>query len=154
MTTRRLGIALSAWSAAFACVHLAWALGWRGGVPDDVAPIGERPVFWAYDVVAGVLMLLAAGVAAALACGGLPHRSRRLLLTLTLVGALLALARGLPTLVWDLGSVDLTGLGPAVDAWFTVAGLLGLALWLVAGAPDQARSLSSKKASTRSTPSC
>ncbi|MEJ7831946.1 MAG: hypothetical protein WKF79_03460 [Nocardioides sp.] len=129
MTSRIIGGFLAVWSFGFACVHVAWAFGWRAGVPAEAAPIFERPVFWTYDVVAGVLMFVAAAVCLLLARGGLPRRARRVLETATLVGAGLALARGVPALVWDVATGDVGAhLGLAVDVWFTVAGLAGLAL--------------------------
>lgn len=51
---RRLGDFLVVWSVGFALVHAVWALGWRAGVPADQPPIADRPVFLAYDVVAGL----------------------------------------------------------------------------------------------------
>ena len=124
MTARRLGFLLSLWSFGFACVHLAWAAGWRAGLPADFAPISDRPWFLAYDIAAGVLMYGAAGVAVLLALG----RTTPLLVRATVIGSLLALARGVPALVFDLGSGELTGVGFGADVWFTVAGVLGLAL--------------------------
>lgn len=123
------GWVLAVWSFAFACVHMAWALGWRAGVPPEAEPIAERPWFLAYDVAAGVLMYAAAAVAVLLARGGLSDRIRGRLMTATLIGSLLALARGVPALVWDMSAGEFTGVGFGADAWFTVAGLLGLVLW-------------------------
>lgn len=124
MTTRRLGIVLSLWSFGFACVHLAWGLGWRGGLPDDFAPISERPWFLAYDLAAGALMYGAAVVALLISCG----RATPLLLRVTVIGSALALLRGLPALGWDVAAGEFTGVGFGADVWFTVAGVLGLAL--------------------------
>lgn len=124
MTARRLGFLLSFWSFGFACVHMAWGAGWRGGLPADFAPISDRPWFLAYDLAAGALMYAAAGVALLLALG----RTTPLLVRATVIGSWLALARGVPALVFDLGSGELTGVGFGADVWFTVAGVLGLAL--------------------------
>lgn len=132
-SARTLGRVLGAWSGGFAVVHLAWALGWRGGVPEEVAPISERPFFLAYDVVAALLMLAAAGVALRLARGGVTRTARRRLRLLTLVGALAALARGVPALLLDVVSGPGSAVGLVADTWFVVAGLLGLALWRGAG---------------------
>lgn len=129
MTSRRLGILLAVWSSGFAVVHVAWALGWRGGVPLDTEPISGRPAFLAYDVVAALLMLVAAYVAARLAHGGLPHRTRRRLVQATLGGSIVSLLRGVPVLVVDLVTGTVSGLGPAIDLWFTVVGATGLLLW-------------------------
>lgn len=126
--TRRLGPVLAALSLGFASIHAAWALGWRGGVPVGVPPIAERPVFLAYDVTAGLLMLGAAGVAVALTRGGLSRRGRSLLVRLTTIGSVLALMRGVPALAIDVVSGDRAGIGPWVDLWFVVVGVLGLCL--------------------------
>ena len=62
MSARRVGIFLALWSFGFACVHVAWALGWRAGVPESSPPISERPIFLTYDLVSGGLMFAAAWV--------------------------------------------------------------------------------------------
>lgn len=130
MRSRPVGLSLAAWSFSFAGVHVAWALGWRGGVPDDAPPISARPWFLAYDLLAALLMYVAAGVALHLARGGLPHRTRERLRLVTLAGSLTALARGVPALGWDVATGEVTGVGFGADVWFVVAGCLGLALWL------------------------
>lgn len=121
---RALGVLLAAWSFGFACVHMAWALGWRGGLPSSFAPISERPWFLAYDVLAGLLMYAAAVVAVLLGAG----HTGRVLRRATLAGAVLSLLRGAPALVFDVvgGDYDLVGFG--ADVWFTVSGILGLLL--------------------------
>ncbi len=124
MTTAFSGWFLAVWSFGFACVHVAWGLGWRGGVPADAAPIADRPVFLAYDLVAGGLMFAAAPVAVALAAGS----TSRLLRRVTLVGSLLALGRGVPALVLDVAGSTYDGVGFGADVWFTVAGAVGLVL--------------------------
>lgn len=150
MPARRLGVLLAFWSAGFAVVHGAWALGWRGGVPGDVPPIAERPWFLFYDVAAGVAMLAAAVVALLLARGGLTRSARRRLTTLTLVGAGAALLRGVPALTFDVVWWPGFGLGVAADLWFVLAGLGGVALWAMA----QPESLSPKNDRIRSIASC
>jgi hypothetical protein len=132
MTTRRLGLLLAVWSAGFACVHVAWALGWRGGVPASAAPIGERPAFLAYDVLAAVLMYAAAGVA--LTIGRLGPAAVRV----TQVAAVLALLRGVPALVLDAATRDVSAVGLVADTWFAVAGVAGLML-ARAAAPGRSR---------------
>ena len=121
---RRIGLLLSVWSFGFACVHMAWAAGWRGGLPADSTPISDRPWFLAHDVVAGLLMYGAAGVAVLLALG----RGSRFMVRATLVGSLVALGRGVPAVALDLASGEHTAVGLGVDVWFTVAGVLGLVL--------------------------
>jgi len=141
MSVRRVGFFLTLWSFGFACVHIAWALGWRAGVPDSAAPISERPVFLTYDLVAACLMFAASGVAVLLIRDGLSQRVRSMLLRATLVGSLLALLRGVPALVWDVWAGAPLGLGPCADVWFVVAGATGLLLWnAVRGAtPSESR---------------
>lgn len=123
--TRSLGIFLAVWSFGFACVHLAWAAGWRGGLDDSFGPIFERPWFLAYDVLAGLLMYAAAAGALRLAGG----RATPALLRVTQVAAIGALLRGAPALVFDVigGTYDVVSFG--ADVWFTVAGAAGLILW-------------------------
>lgn len=139
-----LGSFLALWSIGFACVHVAWALGWRGGLDPDFAPISERPWFLAYDLAAGVLMFVAGVIAWLLGRGGLPHRLRTRLVTLTLIGSAVALARGVPALMWDAaaGETGLVSLG--ADVWFTVAGLCGVGLALVVRAQTASRSKNKK----------
>jgi len=131
MTTRARTLVLSAflavWSAGFACVHVAWALGWEAGVPADAAPIADRPWFLAYDLLAGFLMYAAAAVCVVFALG----RDTPLLRRATVVCSVLSLARGVPALGLDVTTGNLTGVGFGADVWFTVAGLAGLALVLV-----------------------
>jgi hypothetical protein len=129
MSIRRVGIFLALWSFGFACVHVAWALGWRAGVPESAPPILERPVFLTYDLVSGGLMFAAAWVSVSLMGEDMSQRVRDLLLRATLIGSLLALLRGVPALVWDGLSGARPGLGLFADVWFVVAGTAGLLLW-------------------------
>src|SRR3989337_1089891 len=85
-----LATSLGMWSAGFACVHMAWALGWEAGLPADAAPIGERPWFLAYDLLAGFLMYAAAVACVVFARG----RDTALLRRVTVVCSVLALLRG------------------------------------------------------------
>ena len=139
MSTRRFGFFLALWSFGFACVHVAWALGWRGGVPGSAAPISERPVFLTYDLVSGCLMFAASGVAVLLTREGLSERLRSGLLRATLVGSLLALLRGLPALLWDVWDGAPLGLGLFADVWFVVAGATGLLLWNAVRGAERSR---------------
>ncbi|UPK75110.1 hypothetical protein MU582_00305 [Nocardioidaceae bacterium SCSIO 66511] len=118
------GLLVAIWSFAFACVHIAWAAGWRGGLPDSFAPIGERPWFLAYDILAGVLMYGAAIGAILLAFG----RGTPLLHKVAFVSSLLALGRGVPALVFDVLGGDFGVVSFGADVWFTVAGLAGFTL--------------------------
>lgn len=124
---RTVGLAffLALWSAGFACVHMAWALGWRAGVPSDAAPIAERPVFLAYDVLAGLLMYAATVACVWYATGRTTPALRRI----TVACAVLALLRGAPALAHDLATGTLSGAGFGADVWFVVAGIAGLLLW-------------------------
>lgn len=118
MNARTLGRLLAAWTFGFACVHMAWAVGWRGGVPAGAAPISERPAFLVYDVVAGLLMYVAAGVAVVLGA----NRAPRWLRVTTAVAAGLALLRGVPALVFDIATREFTGVSFFADIWFVTAG--------------------------------
>ena len=127
MTTRahRLSILLAVWSFGFACVHMAWAAGWRGGLPDSFDSIFERPWFLAYDIVAGLLMYAAAVGALMLTFGRATPRLRKA----TVICSVLALLRGAPAVLFDVmgGDYDVVSFG--ADVWFTVSGIAGLALW-------------------------
>lgn len=131
MIPRRLGWFLALWSLAFACTHVAWALGWRGGMEPGMPAITDRPWFLAYDLLAAALMFAAAPVAVALGSG----RASLLLRRLTVACSALALARGLPALVLDVADSTYDVVGFGADVWFTVAGACGFAL-LSATVPD------------------
>ncbi len=124
LRARVLAVFLGLWSAGFACVHMAWALGWRWGVPSDAAPISERPWFLTYDLVAGLIMYAAAAVCVAFYLG----RETPMLHRATAIGSVLALLRGVPALVIDVAAGSFSGVGFGADVWFTTAGLAGLAL--------------------------
>ncbi|TQL66377.1 hypothetical protein FB381_0231 [Nocardioides albertanoniae] len=121
---RVVGWLLAAWSFSFACVHFAWALGWEGGLPGGTPPIADRPWFLAYDVAAGLLMVVAAPVAVAIGRG----RAGRWLRRTTLVVAVLALLRGAPALAIDVATSEYSGVSFGSDVWFVLAGLGGLIL--------------------------
>lgn len=91
-----------------------------------------------YDIVAGMLMFTATGVSLLLARGRLSLRAKSLLLRATLVGAIAALVRGVPTLSLDLIERTHFGLGMFADVWFTVAGAFGLMLWAAERGPLRA----------------
>lgn len=129
MSARRVGTFLALWSFGFACVHVAWAVGWRAGVPESSPPISERPIFLTYDLVSGGLMFAAAWVCVLLIRENLSQRVRDMLLRATLVGSVLALLRGVPALVWDVLDGAQPGLGLYADVWFVVAGGAGMLLW-------------------------
>lgn len=133
MSARRVGIFLALWSFGFACVHVAWALGWRAGVPESSPPISERPIFLTYDIVSGGLMFAAAWVCVLLIRENLSQRARDMLLRATLVGSVLALLRGVPALVLDVVDGVQPGLGLYADVWFVVAGSAGVLLWRTVG---------------------
>ena len=118
------GWLLAAWSLGFACVHFAWALGWEGGLPAGTTPITDRLWFLAYDVAAGILMVVAAPVAVAIGRGRAPRWLRRT----TVVVAILALLRGAPALAIDVATSEYSGVSFGADVWFVVAGLGGLLL--------------------------
>ncbi|MDQ4053210.1 MAG: hypothetical protein M3237_10985 [Actinomycetota bacterium] len=119
-----LATSLAVWGAGFACVHVAWAVGWEAGLPADAVPIAERPWFLAYDLLAGFLMYAVAAACVVFALG----RETPLLRRATVGCSVLALARGVPALGLDVATGNMTGVGFGADVWFTVAGLAGLAM--------------------------
>jgi len=140
MRTRVLGTCLAVWSFAFACVHVAWALGWRGGLPEDLPSMADRPWFLAYDLLAGLLMYAAAAVALFLADADPADRRTPRWRMATLVGSIAALGRGVPALAWDVGNGELTGVAFLADVWFTFAGVAGMLLWRATRAASPRRS--------------
>lgn len=122
-TLLRIGVA---WTLAFAVAHVYWAAGGRVGVPPSSALISHRPAFLAYDLVSATVLIAAAGVARSLAAA--PTAT---LLRLTVVGAAVALVRGLVGLGQDavsmLGGHAIT-VGMSYDVWFAAAGVLFLVI--------------------------
>ncbi len=129
---RRVGVILSLWCGWFAAVHVAWALGWRWGVPDRLPPISERPVFLAYDLLAACSMILLAVLALALARRAVILRANSWALKVLRAGAVVT---GVRAVVGAIGDVALaldeqapTTVTLVADLWFTVAAALMLAL--------------------------
>jgi hypothetical protein len=112
----------SAWAGSFAALHLFWAMGGRVGVPRSAAPISERPVFLAYDLLAAGLLSVAAVLA------GRATLARRVRFIVT-AAALLALMRGAGALLQDALYLVLDrrpggfAFGVLYDCWFVVAGV-------------------------------
>lgn len=130
---RAVSYAIAGLCTGFATVHMAWAFGWRGGIPDSAGPIGDRPIFLAYDIGAGLLMYVAAGVCIALAGRELNEQWHRRAVLAILVASAFALMRGVPALMFDAYAATTgTAVHPTsvlADVWFTVVGLGGLVLW-------------------------
>ncbi len=129
---RRGGVLLSLWCGWFAVVHVAWALGWRWGVPDRLPPISERPVFLVYDLVAACAMFLLAFFALALARRPAILRANSWARKVLRVGAVVT---GVRAVVGVFGDVALaldeqvpTTVTLVADLWFAVATALMLAL--------------------------
>lgn len=129
---RRGGVLLSVWCGWFAAVHVAWALGWRWGVPDRLPPISERPVFLAYDLVAACAMILLAAFALALARRPVILRANSWARNVLRFGVVVT---GIRAVVGVIGDVALalheqapTTVTLVADLWFTVAAALMLAL--------------------------
>lgn len=128
-----LGRVTALWCAGFALTHGYWALGGRAGVDAGVPDIATRPVFLAYDVVAGLLLLGGAVFAVVVAAGRVPAVSVPLARRVAGAVAVLLAVRGLVGVLQDaltLASGDALGVGAVYDAWFLVAAVLfaGLAL--------------------------
>ncbi|MDI9896309.1 MULTISPECIES: hypothetical protein [Nocardiaceae] len=119
-------------SAVFAAVHVAWAAGWRGGVPAEIAPIGERPVFLAYDLVATAIIAIGAGLFAWFGTGIESTVWHRRVTFAMLVGSCLALARGVPASMLDVVTLAQGGqvqtVGIIADLWFGVVGTGGFVI--------------------------
>jgi len=121
----RLALAGAIWSALFALAHFYWASGGRLGTTDNLVPISHRPLFLAYDLAAGLVLLSAAAVATVLTSGLLKARLWSGLLTVTVWGAVIALVRGASGLAQDTIAAALgrgTDVGVIYDIWFAVAG--------------------------------
>lgn len=115
-------------SAAFAALHVYWALGGRFGVPGDAAPITQRPTLLAYDVIAATVF-----VAFALAGLRLAHGDQSpALVRAVRIGSVCALARGGVGLVQDTVGLMVgngIGVGAVYDLWFVWLGVLFLVAW-------------------------
>lgn len=133
MRTSSLSQLLAFWCLWFAILHFAWALGWRWGVPVGQAPIVDRPLFLAYDLAAGVVIMVAAVIAGWMSKNEDLLR-RRGLARVIFVASMVAGLRGIVGVLGDVNMVFSGFQVPVVsalaDLWFVVAGSLGAVLWL------------------------
>jgi hypothetical protein len=125
----RAGYAACAWAFLFAAAHFYWALGGCAGFPVEACEAGlSNAWFLAYDLVAGVLCVLGAVIALALARPWDRMIRRRTLLVLAWAGGAVLLLRGGVGLVQDVLIVTGPGNGwsPTMlyDPWFLVGGVL------------------------------
>ncbi len=131
-THRAVAYFLALSSAVFAVVHVAWAVGWRGGVPAEIAPIGERPVFLTYDLVAAAIIALGAGLFAWFGTGIDSTVWQRRVTSAMLIGSCFALARGVPALMLDVVTLargdQVHTVGIIADLWFGVVGTGGFVI--------------------------
>lgn len=117
------------WALGFAALHLYWAGGGRLGVPTGTSAIADRRWFLAYDLIAAAVFLIAAVIGRLLLAERLSWPRRRLLRTLTLIGAVAALIRAWVGLAQDAVLILLlhrVEVGMVYDLWFLVAGLVFL----------------------------
>ena len=125
---RGWAVALAVWSAIFGAIHVAWALGWRWGVPSDQAPIAERPIFLTYDLVAAAAMLAAAAVAARVAVRP-DLLMRRRLRVVMFVATAVAAVRGVVGLTGDMvllvGGKPPAAVSALADIWFVGSAVVG-----------------------------
>lgn len=128
-TARILAAAGAAWSALFAAAHFYWASGGRAGVPGTAAPIGDRPLFLAYDLAAGVVFTAAAGAGIILARTRDDRPPPAWLVTAVTWGSVLSLLYGAGGLIKDMTTLaagHAPGTGIVYDLWFATAGMLFL----------------------------
>lgn len=133
MRTSSLSRLLAFWCLWFAILHFAWALGWRWGMPVGQAPIMDRPLFLAYDLAAGVVIMVAAVIA-----GWMSNNEdllrRRVLARVLFVASVVAGLRGVVGVLGDVTMIfsgsQVSVVSALADLWFVVAGGLGAVLWL------------------------
>jgi hypothetical protein len=115
-------------SAAFAALHVYWALGGRFGVPSGTAPIAQRPAFLAYALIAAAIFFAFAVAGLRLARGD----QSPALVRAVRIGSVCALARGGVGLVEDMFGLMIgngIGMGAVYDLWFVWLGVLFLVAW-------------------------
>ena len=129
--TRRssAGYGAAVWSAIFAAMHFYWGAGGRLGLGPGADAAFRRFWFLMYDLAVGVICVLGAVVAVAVA----RHWAGRVWLALAWSGAVVLLLRGGGGLTQ--GTYQLITLGPAevpirlvtYDVWFLLGGFLFVA---------------------------
>lgn len=137
-TSRHEWIAFGAagWALIFAAFHFVWAAGWYIGL-DPVQAQAAFAVPWKlwYDVVAGVMCVVAVPVSLALAMAWGRRVPRRILLPLAWTGTGLLLLRAIASLVQAayflvIGKFSFRAMG-VWEPWFYVgAALFTSNLWL------------------------
>lgn len=130
--TRIAAAALSLNSGWFALIHIAWAFGWRWGLPAQMPPISQRPWFLAYDLAAALAMLVLASVSARIAVSPsrLAARGVYLFMFATAVVCAVRAGIGIPGDVAAWRDGTLTVLTVVADAWFLVTAALASTLFL------------------------
>jgi hypothetical protein len=135
-THRAIGVAAAVWAFVFGIFHFVWALGWYPGLDAEAAAKGFAvPWKLAYDVVAGVMCIIAVPTSLALVRPWGWRVSRRLLMTVVWIGTVLLVLRavaGLIQLSYELAtgrfSVERVGIW---EPWFYLGGtLFATNLWL------------------------
>jgi hypothetical protein len=149
--SRRWGYAAAGWSAAFAALHLYWALGGTVGLAESAGRrlANERPIEFVLGGLYGVAALLAAAAVLGVALARRPLTARRRLLPLLGAGvAAVLLVRAVVVEILLLADVDYgRGAVSADQHWWT------LVLWnpwfLVGGLAFAMATLAARAASAR-----
>jgi hypothetical protein len=123
--SRRWGYAAASWSAAFAALHLFWALGGSAGLAESAGArlARERPTQFVVGGLYGVAVVLAVAVVLGVALARSPLNSRRRWLPLLGAGvAAVLLLRAISVealLLADAGYGD--GAVSGAQRWWTLA---------------------------------
>ena len=115
----------------FAGLHVAWATGWRWGIPAEMPSVTDRPLFLAYDLAAAAGMVMLALVGVVLVRR--PMRGSRPLRIIMWTTAVVCGARAAIGILGDISAarqnMPLTPVTIMADVWFlTTAALAALVL--------------------------
>lgn len=127
--------AAAVWALIFAGFHFIWAAGWYPLLNAELARLAfATPWKWWYDVVAGVMCVIAVPVALAPVMSWGRHVPRRLVYVLAVIGSTLLILRAAASIVqvsyfiatnqFDLGDFGVW------EPWFYLGAVLfGLSTW-------------------------
>lgn len=116
----------------FAVMHVAWACGWRWGVPAGMKPISDRPFFLAYDIVVGLGLVALAVYSWRLATRPAMWTSRRAGVLMAAVAVVCGLRGGIGAagdVVAVMQHESLSSLTVVADIWFVTATCMAVVLW-------------------------
>jgi hypothetical protein len=124
------------WALIFAALHIVWASGWYVGLDAAQARVAfAKPWFFAYDVVAACMCIVAVPVSLALGHPRAERLPRRFVLTLAWIGTTLLVLRAVGSLgqgvyeVW-MGRFTLQRMGIWEPWFYAGAALFSANLWL------------------------